>query len=212
MCLERPLSTHSCFCMFMPVLSSRSSSLPSLLLEARPQNLRPEVLSSVTKPFLLCFFSCMIDIWNFLLSLSSQHKLPRVRVCGLYVISSSTASSKVPSVHLNVQLMFAESIQKLIKIYLSVLQMCFGYVLLLFVSMKYSWFTTFCYFQMYSKVIHLNRYIFFQNIFSDRQLQDIGYSYLCYTLNLFCLSVSFMVVCFYWSHSLNLYALSFPLW
>ena len=60
---------HLCFCIFMPVLSSRPSSFPSLLLEA--QNLWPEVISSVTKPSLLCFFTCMIHTWGFLLSLLS---------------------------------------------------------------------------------------------------------------------------------------------
>ena len=50
----------------------------------------------------------------------------------------------MPSVHINVQYVFAESIQKLMKIYLSVSQVCFGYVLLLFVNKKYSWLTVFC--------------------------------------------------------------------
>ena len=47
------------------------------------------------------------------------------------------------------------------------------------------------YFQVYSKVIQLYVYIFFQILFHDRLLQDIEYSSLCYIY-----SVSLLLILF----------------
>ena len=46
---------------------------------------------------------------------------------------------------------------------------------------------------MYSEMIQL--YIFFQNLFHYRLLQDIEYSSLCYRVSPSCLSIFYMVVC-----------------
>ena len=56
------LPTHLQFCMFKAIYSSRPSSVLSVLLEACPPNLWPEVISSVTQLLLVKhFFSCIID-------------------------------------------------------------------------------------------------------------------------------------------------------
>ena len=96
-CPPTPVSACSCLSFLQGLVHCPLSSL-KLILRTSDQKSSLLLLNPCC-----CFFSCMIDIWNFLLSLSSQYKLPRVRVCGLYVISSSTASSKVPSVHSNEQ-------------------------------------------------------------------------------------------------------------
>ena len=50
------LLTHLQFCMFKAIHSSRPSSLLSVLLEACPPNLWPEVIYSVTQLFLVMHF------------------------------------------------------------------------------------------------------------------------------------------------------------
>ena len=61
--------------------------------------------------------------------------------------------------------------------------------------LKYSWFTMLCCFQVYSKVIKLYLYIFFQTFFPYKLLQNVEYSSLCYTIGPCWLSILYIVVC-----------------
>ena len=92
------LPTHLQFCMFKAIHSSRPSSLLSVLLEACPPNLWPEVISSVTQLLLVMhLFSCIIDTYGF-------YSLSPFSIGSLtYVFSSSRASSIVLSMQLNMQ-------------------------------------------------------------------------------------------------------------
>ena len=52
--------------------------------------------------------------------------------------------------------------------------------------------------------IYIHIYVLFQIFFHYRLLQDIEYSSLCYTVNLFCLSILYIVACICKSHTPNL--------
>ena len=132
------VSAFSCLSFLQCLVHCPLSSL-KLILRTSDQESSLLLLNPPCCAFLPAWYTLEVFF-----SLSSQYRLSRGRVSGLCVFSFSTASSKMPSVHINVQYVFAESIQKLMKIYLSVSQVCFGYVLLLFVNMKYSWLTVFC--------------------------------------------------------------------
>ena len=72
---------------------------------------------------------------------------------------------------------------------------------LIYILLKYSWFTMLCWFLLYSKVIQLyiNKYkyiyILFYILFHYGLSQDIEYSSLCYTVGPCCLSFLYIIVC-----------------
>ena len=63
--------------------------------------------------------------------------------------------------------------------------------------MNYNWFTVFCQFQVYSKVIQSNIYMYllFQILFPYKLLHNIEYGSLCYTVGPCSLSGFYTVVC-----------------
>ena len=69
--------------------------------------------------------------------------------------------------------------------------------------LKYSWFITLYKFQVYSKMIYVYTYIFFQVLYPYRLIQNTEYSFLCYRVVVSCLlSILYIVD---WVTSLSLF-------